>query len=570
LIDHNLKYVTSPSLGRSELSENVTKQLLDFGLTDKEANIYLALLRSGKARAGEIARKLQLNRMIVYRVLTKLQERELVKATMEKPMKFIPIPLEKALELLIRETETKLGLMRDRYDAVLDDWKSVLTEPVDSDIMSFRIVQGRKQIYELLAKMFKSAEKYIRLVTTKKDLVRFQYVDLDDALKRAAKRGVKVQIVIQFEEDKLDILAHYTSFASVKVVPISKATRLFIADDREMIIAFTTDDSMALNSKQETCLKIESKESKSLDTVVDIFANFWDSADELDLLETTSKGEEDLKVLRTDEAFAKTLQSLTETATTELLIGIPKDAPPEMKDRIMAEVAKREKQVSIRMILFVDLTDLDRLELLRSVDGYHSDMLQNMQFIIKDRKEILVSLQLRPTTEGVRMKHVWSNSKLYVESMVEMLTGVWAKSEPIEARVTELKRGQMAAGCITELKNHLERGAWKVSVPGIIATKPDLRFDFGLLAEDKKGRKQVAEFMNGGDSSNFQLITSFYGKAMNAGVDLLTLISVPSMSVEEANFAEYLNIKVIQADTIEQLSGKLTDRGSARPVLIEA
>jgi len=60
------------------LSENVTKQLLDFGLTDKEANIYLALLRSGKARAGEIARKLQLNRMFVYRVLTKLQERELV------------------------------------------------------------------------------------------------------------------------------------------------------------------------------------------------------------------------------------------------------------------------------------------------------------------------------------------------------------------------------------------------------------------------------------------------------------------------------------------------------------
>jgi len=325
-----------------------------------------------------------------------------------------------------------------------------------------------------------------------------------------------------------------------------------------------------LNSKQETCLKIESKESKSLDTVVDIFANFWDSADELDLLETASKGEEDLKMLRTDEAFTKTLQNLTETATTELLIGIPKGCPADMKDRIMTEVAKREKQVSIRMILFVEPTDLSRVELLRNVDAYHSDLLQNMQFIIKDRKEILVSLQLHPTAEGVRMKHVWSNSRLYVESMVELLTGVWAKSEPVDTRVIELKRSQMAAGCITEFKNSLERGNWKVLEPAVISPKPELRFEFSLLAEDKKGRKLVAEFINGGESNNFQVITSFYGKAMNAGVDSLTLLSVPTMSIEEANFAEYLNMKVVQADDIEELSSKLNEREPVHPVLVEA
>ena len=548
------------------MSENTTKQLLDFGLTDKEANIYLALLRSGKARAGEIARKLQLNRMIVYRVLTKLQERELVKATMEKPMKFIPISLEKALDLLIKETETKLTLMRDRHDAVLDEWKSVLTEPLASDVMSFRIVQGRKQIYELLAKMFKSAEKYIRLVTTKKDLVRFQYVDLDDALKRAAKRGVKVHIVIQFEDDKLDILNHYTSFASVKVVPISKATRLFIADDKEMIIAFTTDDSMALNSKQETCLKIESKESKSLDTVVDIFSNFWESADELDLLEPKSKVEEDLKMLRTDEAFSKSLQNLIESASTELLVGIPKGTPRDIKDTIMTEVEKRAKQVSIRMILFVDSNDLGRQEMLRTIDAYHSDLLQNMQFIIKDRQEILVSLRLAPSDGGVRMKHVWSNSKFYVESMTELLRGVWAKSETIESRITELKRTQMASGCIKELKNHLERGNWKVIVPGIISPKPDVRFEFGLLAEDTKGRKLAAEFINGGDSNNFQVITSFYGKAMNAGVESLNLISVPAMSLEEVNFAQYCNMHVIQANDMDELSSKLNNQETAQSI----
>lgn len=541
------------------MSEAITRQLLDFGLSDKEANIYLALLRNGKARAGEIARKLQLNRMIVYRVLTKLQERELVKATMEKPMKFIPIPLEKALELLIKETETKLGLMRDRYDAVVDSWKSVISEPPTSDVLSFKIVQGRKQIYDLLAKMFKSSSHWIRLVTTKKDLVRFQYVDLDDALKRAARRGVKVQIVIQYEDDKLDIVRHYASFASVKVVPISKATRLFIADDREMIITFTTDDSMVLNTKQETCLKIESTEGKSLDTVVDIFDNFWESADELDLLESmSSKVGEDLKTLKTEEAFNKTLESMVETAESELIIGIPKDAPKPMKERILNEVSKRTSQLYVRMILFVDSDDLKRSDLLEKVDAFHSDLLQSMQFVIKDHKEILVTLRLNRSEGDARMKHVWSNSRFYVESMAELLGGLWGKSEGIETRMSELKRNEMAKVCLAELKSALERSDWKVQAPGIISTTPETRFEFGLLAEDSKGRQLVAEFVNGGSDHNLELMTAFYGKAMNADVDSLCLVSVPLMTIQEASFAEYCNMHVIQTNSIDELPAKLT------------
>ena len=552
------------------MSTEVTQQLLDFGLSDKEASIYLALLRSGKARAGEIARKLQLNRMIVYRVLTKLQERELVKATMEKPMRFIPIPIEKALDLLIKETETKLSLMRDRYDTVVEEWKTVLTEPPVSDAMSFRIVQGRKQIYEALARMFKSADNYIRLVTTKKDLVRFQYVDLDDALKRASKRGVNVQIVIQYEDDKLDILTHYAGFASIKVVPISKATRLFIADDKEMIITFTTDDSMALNSKQETCLKIESKEGKSLNTVVDIFANFWEGADELDLPEIMSKSGEDLKILRTDETFTRSLQNIIESAETELLIGIPKTAQLNVKEKIMGEVAKKTGKVPVRMVLFVDSYDLDRLDLLRKMDAYHSDLLQNMQFIIKDRKEILVSLQFNSADGNGRVKHIWSNSKLYVESMAELVAGFWEKSQPIDLRVAELKRVQMAPRCMAELRTYLEKQNSKVAIPGVICPAPEVRFEFSLLAEDRKGRKLVAEFVNGGEN-NYQVIASFYARAMNAGADSLRLIAVPVLSHDERSFAEYCGMKVIEANDLAELSSSLRQQlGSSNgPSLVQ-
>ena len=121
----------------------------------------------------------------------------------------------------------------------------------------------------------------------------------------------------------------------------------------------------------------------------------------------------------------------------------------------------------------------------------------------------------------------------------------------------------MAPRCIAELRTYLERGNWKVSVPGVISPTPEMRFDFSLLAEDQKGRKLVAEFINGGDN-NFQIITSFYAKAMNAGADSLSLVAVPQLSPEESSFAEYCSMKVIQANDPSELSYTLNHQLEVR------
>ena len=548
------------------MSEDVARKLLDFGLTNKEASIYVALLRDGKGRAGEIARKLQLNRMIVYRVLTKLQERELVKATVEKPMKFIPIPLEKALGLLMKENESKLEAMRNRYDAVIERWKTIDSEPAAVDVLSFKVVQGRKQIYELLLKMFISANDRIRIVTDQKDLLRFQYVDIDDALKRAAKRGVKIQIIVQYEEDKLDVIRNYVNFAAVKIVPFSKATRFFIADDKEMIIAFTTDDSMVLNTKRETSLKIQSTDGESLNTLVDIFTNFWESADELDVLGSiSSKSTEDVRTFKTEQVFNNTLQRMIQAAQSELTIGIARDTPKQTKDMILEEVAKRAGQLYIRVILYLDQEDIDkRQDLLSKTDAYHSDLLRNMQFIIRDRKEILTTLRLKGAEAGSRFKYIWSNSPLYVESMMGIINELWENVTKIEDRVSDLKRGELSTSCFSEFKSILEQRKWKVKIPSNKG-ETRMRSEFGLLAENGNGQKLAAQFISGGEYRNLAAMSSFYGNAMNAGVDTLYLIAIPTPTEQETNFAQYCSMNLITAENRNGLSSKLSEIGKAIP-----
>jgi hypothetical protein len=193
-----------------------------------------------------------------------------------------------------------------------------------------------------------------------------------------------------------------------------------------------------------------------------------------------------------------------------------------------------------------------------------------MQFVIKDRKEILVSLQFNSPDGSGKFKHIWSNSKLYVESMVELVTGFWAKSQAIDQRITELKRAEMAPRCMGELRSHLEKENWKVTIPGVICPAPDVRFEFSLVAEDKKARKLVAEFVNGGEN-NFQVITSFYARAMNAGADSLNLIAIPVLSQDESSFAEYCGMKVIQANDLAELSSNLRQQPapSREPRLVQ-
>jgi hypothetical protein len=347
-------------------------------------------------------------------------------------------------------------------------------------------------------------------------------------------------------------------FASVKVVPISKATRLFIADDKEMIITFTTDDSMALNTKQETCLKIQSTEGKSLDTLLDIFANFWESADELDMLNNmSSKPLEDVKTLKTEEAFNRTLENMVQNAQSQLIIGIPRDAPPLSKEKIVTEVSKRLGQLYIRALLHVDQEDLENVKLLEGVEARHTELLQSMQFVVKDQSEILITLYLNEADKTTRCKHIWSNSRLYVESMTGLLTDFWQKSVSVAIRVDELERLRAATGCLLELKSAIERNNWRVESFNPSASGDGSPTQFALLAENAKGTKLAAEFIRAGDERNLEFITSFYGKAVNAGVNTLFLVATSTVTPQELSLAQYFNMHTLTAQSKEELESAL-------------
>ena len=101
------------------------KVLLDYGLTNKEADIYIFLAKNVILTGGEIAKETKIARSLVYRILKNLQTKGLVEPTLDSPTRFVAVPFDKALDLIIKtKKQEALKVEREKKD-LLEDWITI-------------------------------------------------------------------------------------------------------------------------------------------------------------------------------------------------------------------------------------------------------------------------------------------------------------------------------------------------------------------------------------------------------------------------------------------------------------
>lgn len=116
--------------------------LQEAGLTKTEARIYLVLLDLGSALAGEITKKSELNRTIVYYSLEKLIEKGLVTYVIEANRKvFKSVNPDRLIEIL-KEKEKNIHEILPELKAKFADIKT------ESEAEVFRGKKGLKSVFE--------------------------------------------------------------------------------------------------------------------------------------------------------------------------------------------------------------------------------------------------------------------------------------------------------------------------------------------------------------------------------------------------------------------------------------
>ncbi|MCJ7763350.1 helix-turn-helix domain-containing protein [Candidatus Bathyarchaeota archaeon] len=127
--------------------EPFVKTLVDLGLTNMDAQVYLFLAKKGPKKGRDIFNALKMNRQQLYRSLKSMQNKGIVSSTFERPARFSAVPFEKVLDMFIKAKMEETQRIQQNKAEILSNWQSVeLGETVDTSAR-FMVIQGRNYIY---------------------------------------------------------------------------------------------------------------------------------------------------------------------------------------------------------------------------------------------------------------------------------------------------------------------------------------------------------------------------------------------------------------------------------------
>lgn len=108
--------------------ERVLRVLVNLGLTQIDAEVYVYLARQGPSKAREIAKALKMREQNLYHSLRSLQSKELVNVAVGRPAEFSAITFDKALEFLIKAHLKEAQNIEQEKDEILNQWHSMIAE----------------------------------------------------------------------------------------------------------------------------------------------------------------------------------------------------------------------------------------------------------------------------------------------------------------------------------------------------------------------------------------------------------------------------------------------------------
>ncbi len=181
--------------------------LSDFGLTHNQAKVYIALAKLGLASASEASKVSNVRREDIYRILPKLEKMGLIERILGNPIKVRATPIKEALSLLIKRerdiANRKVSALNAKKDECLKLFKAYKVKPISKEA-HFALISRGDAIVDRALTMIKKSEREIALVTSKDKFIQI-FTDYGRSVKKALRKGVEVQVILQdvFEHEDL-------------------------------------------------------------------------------------------------------------------------------------------------------------------------------------------------------------------------------------------------------------------------------------------------------------------------------------------------------------------------------
>jgi HTH-type transcriptional regulator, sugar sensing transcriptional regulator len=281
------------------LDERAQRLLTQYGLSDRESLVYLNLLARGQLSAGEIAKAVQIRRMEAYRIIKRLADSGIVVATPGNPVKYTGEPIEKVVAMMMDRQMKKLEEMEKGRAEVVSIGKSFFPPAKQSEEYSFKMVQGREQIYNQVLRIVDAAGTNLEMVLTRNDLLQLHLMGLVDHLREARKRGGKSRIISVCDHQTNEAAEAMLRVAELRHSDDFSNSRIVVGGKDEILVSLVLDDVVGRKNEKDVAIWTNSK--NYVETMRPMFDKAFsasvDAKERLRELKTGRKAEERAKAL---------------------------------------------------------------------------------------------------------------------------------------------------------------------------------------------------------------------------------------------------------------------------------
>jgi len=235
------------------------KLLMEFGLEEDVARIYLGLLRMGSGKASEISHFTHTDRVRGYKILENLKNQGFVTSTLSSPILFSANDPESTLKNIITKRKQETTKLEKNTDRLLNILSQIQINKTKTELPKLTVISGRNNIYDQIIRTIEETKDELFIVTTASDLIRMYYTDIPEALKKASKRNVMVKLMTELEiTTKLECVKRL-GINYFKIARLPSHGRI-ICNSSHVLMSGYTSSTSSQNTSDDSALVTNSDE----------------------------------------------------------------------------------------------------------------------------------------------------------------------------------------------------------------------------------------------------------------------------------------------------------------------
>jgi len=258
------------------------EEILD--LDELEAKVYLNLLRAGPITASALAKELDIDRARMYRTVDKLVSRNIISTTLSSPKLCIAADPHDALKIALRKKEDEVNRIKKGGEAIIEKINNEITTKQGTNVPTFRVVQGRGNIYADIAQLIENSSDTVYISTTLEDISRMYHSAIPEKIMICEKKGGKVRLLVELDDPKLIPFVKRFNASETKICKLPSKGRMVVQKDKQMIMSDSAAASqMSTNSESDFSLCTNS--SEMVNNIHSLCSLLWETAQPLTTLD---------------------------------------------------------------------------------------------------------------------------------------------------------------------------------------------------------------------------------------------------------------------------------------------